>query len=141
MENRFEINQNVKEDAKEKKSFLKFINEHKKEITFGAVAVCAIVAGVVICRNRVTINNLEIEDVIENEIKTHRDLIPVASEVAVKSISGNLPSGKIINVNEHLRNLPDSWNPSQNKVALAALHGYTLEEHQTWVNSYAKVVA
>lgn len=39
-------------------------------------------------------------------------------------------------VAEHLRNLPNGWKASAEKIATAAEHGYDLRPGQTWVEAY-----
>lgn len=41
-------------------------------------------------------------------------------------------------ISSHLRNLPEGWNASAEKVATAAENGYKLREGQTWVKNYSK---
>ena len=49
-----------------------------------------------------------------------------------------LKDGKEQVVHMHLRNLPEGWTPSAEKVALAQELGIDLEEGQTWVVEYIK---
>lgn len=39
-------------------------------------------------------------------------------------------------VSEHIRNLPDGWKASSEKMKMAAHHGYELKPGQTWVKEY-----
>ncbi len=43
-----------------------------------------------------------------------------------------------IEVSEHLRNLPEGWNASAEKMLSATEHGYQLNPGQTWVDTYTK---
>ncbi|MDD3185315.1 MAG: hypothetical protein ACOX1S_14975 [Anaerostipes sp.] len=43
-----------------------------------------------------------------------------------------------IEVSEHLRNLPEGWNASAEKILSATEHGYQLNPGQTWVDTYTK---
>lgn len=147
METQFMSNQNMAGDGGEskEKGFFEKAKEHKKEIIIGAVAVISVVGAVLIVKNRApiisAIKSLRIEEVLTNSSETRNIAGPLISKSVKKSVTSNLPIGNIINVREHIRNLPEGWNPSINKVELAAKFGYSLEEHQTLVNAYAKTFA
>lgn len=134
----FDSGQKMTEDIEKKKTFFGFVKEHKKVIAIGAVTACAVVVGVVIFKNRTATSALNIEEVVAKGLKTHGVAISVGSRGVEACHASNLSSNKLINVNEHLRNLPDGWRASQSKIDLAAQYGFSLGEHQTWVNSYAK---
>lgn len=44
----------------------------------------------------------------------------------------------LIDVREHVRNLPESWSPSPAKIAEAESRGISLAEHQTIVDGYQR---
>lgn len=138
MEQTFNLDMNMARDIEKKKSFFGFIKEHKKVIAIGAITACAAVVGIVIVKNRTATNVLNIEEVVAKGLKTHVNVISVDPGVVEVCHESNLPSNKLINVNEHLRNLPNGCKASQSKIELAAQYGIPLGEHQTWVNSYAK---
>ena len=54
-----------------------------------------------------------------------------------KVINDGLPFG----VDGFVRNLPEGWHPSAEKIAQAAKMGIELGSHQTYVNPYMKNVA
>lgn len=139
MEQTFVSGQKMTEDTEKKKTFFDFVKEHKKVIAIGAATAC--VVGVVIFKNRTATNALNIEEVVAKGLKPHGDAISVRSGVVEACHAWNLPSNKLSNVSEHLRNLPDGWKASQSKIDLAARYGFSLGDHQTWVNSYAKTAA
>ena len=141
MEHKFVSGQEMTEDKEKQKTFFDFVKEHKKVIAIGAFTGCAVVVGVLIFKNRTATNALNIEGVVAKGLKTHSDAISVREGVVEACHAWNLPSNKLINVSEHLRNLPDGWEASQSKVDLAARYGFSLGDHQTWVNSYAKTAA
>lgn len=141
MEQTFVSGQKMAEDTEKKKTFFAFVREHKKVIAIGTVTACAVVVGVVIFKNRTATNALNLEEVVAKGLKAHGDAISVRSGVVEAYQSWNLPSNRFINVSEHLRNLPNGWKASQSKIDLAARYGFSLGDHQTWVNSYAKTAA
>ncbi len=53
---------------------------------------------------------------------------------AVASNSETLP----FEVRRHIRNLPDGWHASPEKIAEALKNSIILMDGQTWVNSYMK---
>lgn len=137
----FVSGQKMTEVTEKKKTFFDFVKEHKKVIAIGAVTACAVVVGVVIFKSRTATNARNIEEVVAKGLKAHSEAISVRSAVIEAGHASNLPSNKLINVSEHLRNLPDGWKASQSKIDLAARYGFSLEDHQTWVNSYVKTAA
>ena len=48
------------------------------------------------------------------------------------------PDSKPVFVSEHIRNLPDGWHPSPEKIAEAEEKNIPLTDGQTWVDSYTK---
>ena len=141
MEQTFVSGQKMTENTEKKKTVLGFLKEHKKEIVIGSAIACAVIVGVVIFKNRTVTNALNIREIVAKGLNTQGDAISVGSGVVETCHALNLPSSKPINVREHLRNLPDGWKPSQSKIDLAARYGFSLGDHQTWVNPYAKAVA
>ena len=141
MEQIFVLGQKLSEDTEKKKTFFDFIKEHKKVIAIGAATACVVIVGVVIFKSRTATHALNIEEVVAKGLETHDNVFPVGSGVVEACHASNLLSNKLINVNEHLRNLPDGWKASQSKIDLATRYGFSLGEHQTWVNSYAKSAA
>ena len=147
METQFMSNQNMTGDVGEskEKGFFEKAKEHKKEIAIGAAIVFSVVVAVLVVKNRAAfisaIKSSRIEEVLTNSLETRNNAGPLISESVEKSVTSNLPIGNIINVREHIRNLPEGWNPSISKVELAAKYGYSMEGHQTWVNAYTKASA
>ena len=73
----------------------------------------------------------------EEVAKVVTDIPPApASEIvtAVASNSETLP----FEVSRHIRNLPDGWHASPEKVAEALKNNIILMDGQTWVDSYVK---
>lgn len=147
METQFISNQNMTGDIGEskEKGFYEKAKVYKKEIAIGVAAVFSVVVAVLVVKNRAAfisaIKSSRIEEVLTNSIEIRNNTGPLISESVLKSVTSNLPVGNIINVREHIRNLPEGWNPSISKVELAAKYGYSLDGHQTWVNAYTKASA
>lgn len=68
-----------------------------------------------------------------------RPVHPVVENTAAVAIqnSETIP----FDVAKHIRNLPDGWHASADKIATALENGFELAEGQTWVVDYMKGVA
>lgn len=146
MEAQFMPNQSLTGDLcdSKEKGFFEKAKEHKKEIAIGAATVLLVVAVVVVINRAAFISAIKsscIEEVFTNRLETRNNAGPLISKTVSKSVMSNLPIGNIMNVREHIRNLPEGWKPSISKVELAAKYGYSLGEHQTLVNAYTKASA
>lgn len=127
----------------EKKTFVDWIKAHKKELIIAGVSIVAIIAAVIGIKNHKDLEKAwaSLRKIVEKTPKT----IPVKKTVPV---TGDVPVKKIVDINiipaekvphdvvEHLRNLPEGWRASEQKIATAAEHGYNLLPGQTWVESY-----
>lgn len=130
---------------RKKKGFFEKAKGYKKEIAIGAGLVISVVAVGLVYKNKTAlksaIQSSRIEEAFLNSLETWNNSVPLISDSALKNNIDSLPVGNIINVKEHIRNLPEGWNPSISKVELAEKNGYRLERHQTWVNAHTKVSA
>lgn len=127
----------------EKKTFVDWIKEHKKELIIAGVSIAAIIAVIVGIKNHNVLE--EALASLRKLVEKAPDTIPAAKLVPVKEV---LPVKDIVEINiitacrvphdvaEHLRNLPEGWKASAQKIATAAEHGYDLKLGQTWVEAY-----
>ena len=118
----------------------------KKVLIIGGVAVCV---GVLVFNKDALIKLVKADKRLAKNVpqiadptvvETTPKMIPVVDPEAInvrKPLNNGLPFG----VKEFIRNLPDGWHPSAEKIAQAAALGITLEENQTLVNDYVKNVA
>lgn len=137
MKTQFNSNQNVGINTEKKNTVLNFIKGHKKEIAIIAGIACVAVVGVLIMKNGTAANALKIDGVAKGlNIQSNANF--AKSSVTRTYPACNPSSNNPINVSEHLRNLPDGWKASQSKIDLAEQFGFSLRDHQTWVNSYTK---
>ncbi len=127
---------------KEKKTFVDWIKEHKKELILAGVSIASIITAIICVKNHTALeeNWTNLRKLIE---KT--DVIPTSNEVANADVISSKNIVEISNitndrmphdVSEHIRNLPDNWKASAEKIATAAEHGFNLQPGQTWVESY-----
>ncbi|MDE1549833.1 hypothetical protein [Jeotgalibaca caeni] len=133
-----------KANESKKKSLFERVKDHKKEIVAGTVIILSVVAIVLVVRNKdslmASIKSSDTEGSLNKNLEIKSNVAPTISGAIPTSISDNSPIATTIVIG-HVRNLPEGWKPSTNKLELARNLGYFLEEHQTWVNSYTKAVA
>lgn len=128
---------------KEKKKIVDWIKEHKTELIIAGVSVSALVMLILGIKNKETLEEFwsslkrvtgEKSISIDNEVlNSMSETFPV-QEVPMNNIIliERIPH----NVDSHLRNLPEGWQASAEKIATAAEHGYELLPGQTWVEAY-----
>lgn len=128
---------------KEKKTFLEWVKEHKTELVIAGVSIAAIIAVIIGIKNHKALEETwaSLRKLVEKtpECIPAPQQVPVTDAVPVKGIveinimtAGRIPH----DVAEHLRNLPEGWKASTEKIATAAKHGYELLPGQTWVKTY-----
>ncbi len=128
---------------KEKKIFVEWVKEHKKELIIGGVSIVAIIAVIIGIKHHQTLE--EAWTSLKKSVKKTPETIPTAKPIPVTEV---VPAKDIVEINivttdrishdvaEHLRNLPEGWKASAEKIAIAAEHGYELLPGQTWVEAY-----
>lgn len=127
-------------DCQEKRIFNQFLRKHWWEIALGIGAASGII---LLVKNRETLKSF-LNNVLTNhvgDVTIGEELLPLIQENTTENLNMFHPTGKIINVSAHLRNLPNGWNPSPDKLAEAAQQGIILAEHQTFVSPYIKGAA
>ena len=128
---------------KEKKKFTEWIKEHKTELIIAGVSIAAIIAIVIGIKNREALEKAweSLRKLLDKSAKTvlDQETVPTSEFTSIEEgVSDVSEIAKKIPhyVAEHLRNLPEGWNASAEKIATAAEHGYELFPGQTWVESY-----
>lgn len=128
---------------KENYKILNWIKEHKVELIIGGLCIAGIVAIIISEKNR-----QEMEDEWVTLSKQVRKTLKAVKEVDVVSVVEDTPVKDLVennvvkidriphDVSEHLRNLPQGWKASEEKIATAVEHGYNLVPGQTWVEAY-----
>ena len=129
---------------KEKESFFTWINEHKMHLIMAGVSITAIVVTALSVKNQKAL-----EDVWES-LKRMTEKAPKIALDNDKSISGVKDFSEITiendnisaitrsphAVSEHIRNLPNGYKASSEKIELAIERGFELLPGQTIVKSY-----
>ena len=147
-------------EEKEKKLFITWVKEHKKQLVIAGVSITAIVVAILAVKNRETLKKLweELKDAIMDKTKS-------ADQITVESTAPPVKVGEVVNVVEvinhptlmvvdnttidkipfevqkHVRNLAPGYHPSSEKIATALENGIELLPNQTWVRDYTKGLA
>lgn len=105
------------------KELKQMLSEHKYEIIVGAGVGVALVVALKYVSTREVKATIGVTEIIADT----NNVVPRPEQ--------------LINVKQHVRNLPSAWKPSQEKLLLAKALCIPLGPNQTIVNPYCKVVA
>lgn len=128
------INQN-------KKSFFEKVKEHKTEIIIAGVTIITIAGVVLIAKNRNLFSDRNVAKLLKDGAKVNVDVIPHIAEATENTVISIQSNERIIDVSKHIRNLPEGWKASSEKLDSAIKSGIALAANQTWVDSYSKLCA
>lgn len=131
---------------KERKGLIRWIKEHKRELAIAGFSIAALILLVLGIKNRETLKAIwdslrssvtqpttRAEEIVTN---VNVEIVP-PPQVIVSSpqpVSDSFP----FEVSSHVRNLPEGWHASPEKIASALENDFVLEDGQTWVESYMK---
>ncbi len=127
---------------KEKKKLKVWIKEHKKELIISGVSIASI--GMLIIGVKNYKDQEKVYRSLEKLVEKTPDSFPTTNAVPLKD---SIPMGIIEikpestnrvshDVSKHIRNLPEGYKPSMEKVLSAADFGFELLPGQTWVKPY-----
>lgn len=128
---------------KEKRTFVEWVKEHKKELIIAGVSIAAIITVIIGIKNHKALE--ETWASLKKLTEKTPECIPVEKPITVIDV---VPVKNIAEINivttekmphdvaEHLRNLPEGWKASAEKIEKAAEHGFNLLPGQTWVEAY-----
>ncbi len=131
----------------ERKSLIQWIKEHKKELIITGVSITALILIVLGIKNRTTIiatwealKEIAEKTAKKNTKKTTIDVVknPLEQPLEISSIIPSNSPNLSVEVSRHIRNLPEGWHASPEKIAAALANNITLLDGQTWVDSYTK---
>ena len=127
----------------EKKKIMTWIKEHKKDL---------IIAGLSISTILLTIAAIKHPKVLEETWMSLKKMTEKTVNNGIEMMSNSMPEGSLYqeavleevmpvitiqrSVDKHLRNLPEGFHASAEKLATAAENGFELLPGQTWVNGY-----
>lgn len=124
-----------------KKSFFEKVKEHKTEIIIAGVTIITIAGAVLTVKNRNSFRGHNVTNLLKECGKVNNDSIPHVSEAIENTVSSISSNGRVIDVSKHIRNLPEGWKASSEKLDSAIQAGIILGDHQTWVDDYSKLCA
>jgi hypothetical protein len=109
----------------EKKSFFEKAKEHENEIILG-IKFLSMVG--------------EVISFFTNIVKANGGTSHHVTEIIDNNINSIQSTVRVVNVNKHIRNLPEGWKASAMKIVSASKNGITIETNQTWVDDYSKFI-
>ena len=131
----------------EREGLIQWIKEHKKELIITGISIGTLILIILGIRNRTAIK--AVWDSLRKTVKhptvnvaetISKAMVEIPQEpvkeivTVVASYSDSIP----FEVSRHIRNLPDGWHASPEKVAEALKNNIILMDGQTWVDSYIK---
>ena len=131
----------------EQRKLIRWIREHKKALIIAGVSIGTLIAIVLGIKNREAIKALwaSLRKVAEKPAVHAMKVPPIeAAHPAVEDVVTVVAQHREtipFDVAKHVRNLPDGWHASADKIATALENGFELAEGQTWVSDYMKGVA
>ena len=131
----------------EQKKLIRWIREHKKALIIAGISITTLIAIVLSIKNREVIKGFwnSLQKVVDKSAVQVANLPPVetANPVLedVVTVVAQHRESLPFDVSKYIRNLPEGWHASADKVATALENGFDLAEGQTWVMHYAKGVA
>lgn len=131
----------------ERKSVLRWVKEHKKPLIYAGIGVGALILIVLGIKNREslqTVWDLLWRAAEKPDVPTPKEASEASATVQqIQSMEEHAIKGSATNttpfgVSGHIRNLPDGWHASPEKVAEALKRNITLLDGQTLVDDYMK---
>ena len=131
----------------ERKSLLRWIKEHKKILVAAGIGVGALILIILGIRNRESVQAAwellwratEKPDVpMPKEASAASAAVRQIQSLEEHAIKGAGTNTTPFGVSGHIRNLPDGWHASPEKVAEALKRNITLLDGQTLVDDYMK---
>ena len=139
-----------------KDDMIKWVKSHKKQLAAVGISAIAVVALILAIKNREALANI-MKNIVASVSKpantvtsqsasavkagSYAQVTDIAKAVSepVQSITTSAQIDKIpFDVHKHVRNLPDGYHASPEKVATALENGIELLNNQTWVVNYTK---
>ena len=131
----------------DRENLLNWIKEHKKELIIAGASIGALALLILGIKHEAEIKVLwnSLRKLTQKSPEVLADqFVQTIAEIPSTSVKENvaaivLDSNHIpFEVSEHIRNLPNGWHASPEKIAEALEHGITLMDGQTLVDSYMK---
>lgn len=118
--------------------FFNWVKSHKKQILLYGTLTVIVIGGVILVNNshKRSWEFPEIptgEDFEQKILNSTIPIIPIATACAISD-----EHSKVIEIEPYLRNLPNGYHPSAEKISTALEHGFNLNENQTWVDKHTR---
>ena len=124
----------------ERKDLIQWIKEHRRQLIFAGIGIGTVILIVLGLKNQEEIK--AVRKSLERAVKhPTAKAVTEAAPAPVPRIAATVASSRgatPFEVGRHIRNLPDGWHASPEKVAEALKNKIILREGQTWVDSYMK---
>lgn len=118
------------------KTLVNFAEKHKKELMTATSIGIAVVAFIII-KNKIYENVEDAKKPFEELVKKPIKDISIVEPILVIPTNNNVAIGrKPHDVSGYIRNLPEGYKASEEKILTAAKNGYKLGPGQTWVVPY-----
>jgi len=141
----------------QKRGFTQWVKANKKELIIAGVSIAAIIGIIVGIKNKDSIITLweslkksvdnspvkistAPQKVVNSLVHEPAQVVEVVSATKTIKFPSNHNTRVPFEVCDHIRNLPNGWHASAEKIATAAEHGYNIQQGQTWVDTYTKGV-
>lgn len=116
-----------------------FIRKHKGEIIIGTILI--VVTGVIIYKKWDVAKGLKAVKSVLGSAKLHTENASAVLKTTETPVVERNLGIRTIDINQFVRNLPDSWKASPKKLEQAKKLGIQLAEHQTLVNPHIRRIA
>ena len=131
----------------DRKNLFQWIKEHKKQLIFAGISIGTLILIILGIKNRAAIKAVwdSLKGVVdhptakdaEEVVKCITDIPPAPTSEIVTIMASNSEMVPF-EVSRHIRNLPDGWHASPEKIVDALNNKIILMDGQTWVDSYMK---
>jgi len=113
----------------------RFVKRHKTKIIVGSAVV---VTGILVAKNWEFIIDCFSTDLLPNSTGL-KDIFSIPATDIIHNVVSDVPArNNLIQFPLSIRNLPEGWNSSAEKLALAEEIGIDLLPQQTWVVPFTK---
>ena len=117
-----------------KNKFINWVKTHKTKTLIVSGIVVTTIGTILLVGNRKSIKDFIVKEVTNMADKPLK-ILPTDSNIPTINSEQNL---KIIDVREHLRNLPKGYHPSSQKILEAVKLGVDLEDNKTIISAYKR---
>ncbi len=126
---------------KEQRSIIRWAKEHKKELIIAGLSIAAVVATVLVIRNRAVLKAYwrTLAAVLKKSHPTRTaETITKTVETTSKTTQAAVKARTVCphRVSGHIRTLPIGHHASPGKIAFASENGIDLLDGQTWIPDY-----